>query len=1414
METNLYELTNSQKNIYLREQAYDRTPINIVSFSYIINKPVDISICKKAINEIIKRNDALRFQITKNENGIFQRIIPYEPEDILVINCKDMTVDEVKQKIDLNVGIPFEPFENNKLYKTTIYQLKDNQVVINFILHHIIADGWTSKVIFKQFNTYYHFISNNMNITDNPPSYLDYINSEKEYISSTVFERDKIYWENYIKDIPDMLPFKENILKKDSKVIRYTNHLSAELSDAINKFCRDLNISPYVFFIATYSIYLYKTTKKTDFIIGTPLLNRKNRSEKDTVGMYVSTVPIRIKINENTSITDLLKSIHHDTFEALRHQRYPYSYLLDYAKKVEHVETNLFDTIISFQNVCGDKDFVDYDINNFWSFPTHQQSSFEFHIFDHNNSGMYFLDMDFAEGVVKPLEMEFIYYRFVEIIKNILSQKYNSIYDIPYIPNVELDIILNKFNTNKSFSPSKTLIELFEEQSEKTPDACALKYIDKELTYKEFSQEINNFAYVLQSKGIQPNDGVTLLINRSLEMLIAMFAVLKCGAYYLPVDPLWPSDRVKFILKDSGSKFLITHNSFIPTFSSDVNCINVDQIFSLPNVSHDMLLPVKYSLSSLAYVIYTSGTTGKPKGILTTNYNIVYLLNSTRDKFVQNENDVWTLFHTYTFDFSTWEIYASLLYGGKLIIVPKEVTVNPKEFLHLLVSEKVTVLNQTPAYFYKVIEEEKLENLQTSDIRIRAILVGGEAVYARPFAYWKAKYPQTTIFEVYGPTESTIFASICELTDSDIRNNETFIGYPLQYYSIYILDNDGEILPIGCDGEICISSGGLCNGYLNNQVLTDEKFVYSNVVHKKIYKSGDLGFYDTDGRIGYIGRNDNQVKIRGFRVEIGEIEKEILECGGVSKVLVLPIDNKNFTKSLVGFIETNIPNYTDIVVEKLRQKLTSYMIPKLYQFETFPLNDNGKIDRKKLISFIESRQSQKKIIHPRSDLENEIYDVVCKLMSRNDISIDDDFFDDLGLDSLNIMELTIKLAKYHLEIQDINDAPSIETLANKILNIKNKNTSESIIENVEVINKTVDFNLKNVLLTGTTGFLGVHILKELIYNNSTNKIYCLIRKKDNKDAFKRISDTLKDYFGNIDSNKVQVIEGNFELDNLGLSMQEYQSLCNEITTVIHCGANVRHYGKYDSFYNSNVLGTINIIKFCEISKAKLAHVSTISVGGYTRTSNSIILDENRINIGQEFKNHVYMITKYKAECEVLKSIAENKIDAKIFRLGNIMPRLSDGKFQINYSENAFISRLNTFMRTQKITESYKNIKIDISPVDLCAKSILTILLNTNNQTIYHIYNPNVLTIDELLSFLHIHTKTVSNIELIDELKSSNNPFDAHLLNDLLESEYIETPVKNDYTINLLDSFGFTWNILDEVYLKNILNAKGATNEQI
>lgn len=1386
-----YELTNPQKNIYLREEYYPNTSINNISFTYYFEKDLNPEICVKAINKIIESNDALRIRIKKDGNNVFQYISQYCYEEIPIFNCVNKTLIEKKQEMEIDAKKIFK-FEDNKLYKFAIYKLEKNHTAIYVKLHHIIADAWVTKILLNQFMEYYNLFHNNETYIDiEQPSYINYINAEKQYFSSEKFNKDKAFWDSYLNSFTEAIPFKEIANKKTSSSNRYTNEL--DCSDKINEFCKINNITPYAFFIAVYSIYLYKAQSKTDFTIGTPLLNRKNYTDKHTVGMFVSTIPLNIHINKNETFIEFTKRIAIDLISILRHQSYPYQNMLEYTRKEKQINTNLFDTILSFQNMRPDENILECKFKHFWNFSANQQTSFEMHITDYNGEGRYFLNLDYNELFCNDNEIKLVFERLKNIINNVLKENL-PIKNISFISTEENNKINNIFNHFTNYSPSKTLIDLFEETVKKHPNKIALKFKNEILTYAELSQKVNGFANTLLNNNIKNNIPVSILLERSSQMVIAMLATLKVGAYYITIDPFWPLDRINYIISNSDSSILITHGKYINQHL-DMKCINADEI-DYSNLSNN-INNIPHSLSDYAYVIYTSGSTGKPKGTMMTNKNVVNLLHSTHINFNQTPNDIWTLFHTYTFDFSAWEIYGCLLYGGQLVVVPKETTINPKEFLNLLVKEKVSILNQTPAYFYKVIEEEKLLNLNLDNIRY--VILGGEAVYAEPLKYFKEKYPNIIIYNGYGPTETTIFAIMGEITKNDINDNNIYIGYPLENYKIRILNQDLLPLGIGCEGEICISGNGVCSGYFNNPEMTKEKFI--TIDGETVYRSGDLGYWNYDGRIKYIGRNDNQVKIRGFRIELEEIEKELLACKYVTKAVVMPIENNNYTKSLVGFIETSKENYVDTVLQAIRRNLTSYMIPKLYQVKEMPLNNNGKIDRKKLLSQIDFRN--KEIIKPTNNLEKELFDTITKIKNISNISITDDFFEDLNFDSLDIMQMSTLLSKYNVSIQSINNNSSIQKLAQSINN-KNDKSTINVFHEVEIQNHTFSYDLNNVLLTGSTGFLGAHILRDLIKNPNTKKVFCLIRNKNGVLAENRFKKFIKDYFtyedmANLD--KITIINGDFEKENFGISDEEYSNLTKKISTVIHCGAYVKHYGKYNKFHMTNVIGTENVINFVHKSNAKLAHISTISVGGYCDINDIKYLDENSINIGQTFNNHVYMITKYEAECKVLDAINSGFIKAKIFRLGNIMPRITDGKFQTNKLDNGFLSRIKTILSIKSITKDYLNLTIDLSPVDLCSQAIVTLLKNNTNNTIYHILNNNLLSVKDLVSNFNI--ETISTEEAIKRIKQLDDPHSAHLLNDLLYSNLIETKTIEEISCNELLNLGFCWNKIDTDYLDKI-----------
>ena len=1402
MEKN-YQLTIPQKSIWLTERFYKADTISNISGTLLIKDSVDFELLEQAIFLFIEKNIAthLHFKIV---DGIpYQYPAKFTPKKLKIYSVKSK--EELKKLEEDFVKIKFE-LSNSPLFKFNLVRLPDNSGGFNVTMHHIISDAWSMSLLIDQIVAFYSELKKGRTVeNDNNYSYIDYIQTEDKYLNSQKFKKDEEFWKEYFDKMPTLTSFSSQNMPVSSQEAKRLI-FPLEKSSEIYEFCKKNNISVFTFFMAIYSIYLYKISGVSDIILGTPILNRNGIKEKNTFGMFVNTLPIKNTVNSESSFIEFANKVSNNQFSMFRHHKYPYSEILKFVREKYNYSNNLYDTIISYQNARDNMKTSDISYSTNWKFCGEVSNSLDIHIYDMDDSGTLKLFYDYQLERFSEDEVKNINYRIIYMIEQILDNANISIKDIKLLDDFEKNKLISFNPPELKYDENETLITLFEKQVKKTPNKIALKFKDKTLTYNELYKYVCKFANYLRKKGVKPKTPVVLLINRSLEMVISMLATLKVGAYYVAIDPFWPVDRTQFILQNSDSKFLITNEKNVANFEDKIECILVESIYHLED---DSYFETPTTPDDLAYILYTSGSTGTPKGTLITIKNVVGLLNATHSIFKQTENDIWTLFHTYTFDFSTWEIYGALLYGSKLIIVPKETTIDPKAFLQLVIDEKVTILNQTPAYFYKVIEQEKLLG-EKVNLSTRYIILGGEAVQAKPLKYFKEKYPDIIIYNGYGPTETTVFAIMTEITAKNIEENDIYIGNPIPNYKVYILNKDNAPVPIGVDGEICISGVGVCNGYFKKPELTKEKFIKTKEFGL-IYKSGDVGHFCNNGKIKYIGRNDNQVKIRGFRIELDEIQKQILNCENVKKAVVVPVENSNLTKSLVAFFEATIPNISSIVLEEIKKHLTSYMIPKLYQIDEFPINNNAKVDTKLLIQKMYNTGEEKEKVKPNTDLEKEIVNILKSITGIKDISTTDDFFEDLGLDSLNVMELSTRLSKYKIEIQDINYYSNIQKLAKKIETHNKVNFFEDKIRNdISIINRPFKYNMSSVLLTGVTGFLGSNILYELLINPEVKKIYCLIRKKYNMTVEDRFNKIVNNYFSNYDikeliDKKVVLLDGNFEEIYLGLTLEEYYNLSKKITTVIHSGANVRHYGKYDVFYKANVQATKNIIRFCIDSKAKLAHISTISVGGYCNVNDKKLLTENKINVNQTFKNHVYMITKYEAECEILKEIENKNIDAKIFRLGNIMPRISDGRFQINMHQNGFLSRLKTLLDIKYTTNEINNLHIDISPVDLCAKFIIKLMEASCENTVFHISNPNFISMKEILDSFNVEFKLTNVENCINLINKLNNPLNAHLVNDLLSPELIETPYSCDITMKDLNSIKLEWPKITKDYLKNLYN---------
>ena len=1399
----IYELTNPQKSIYLTEQYFQNTTINNICGSVLIRQKVNLKILNTAINFFVKNNDSFKLRFKLEDTKLVQYFTKDEFYNFEVINIEDESQIEDLAKKEVNTK--FDLFDS-RLFEFKLFKLPSGFGGFIINAHHIISDAATLSMLAVEIIQNYSKLLKNETIESKPYSYVDYINSENKYLKSSRFEKDKLYWDEVLDALPDVASFvpqnTENIDIPSAK--REEFPLDLALENEIKKYCTQNHISMYNFLIGIYAIYLGKINNMEVFTIGTPVLNRTTLAEKQTAGMFINTSLLKIDISENIPFKEFLQNIATETIGMLKHQKYNYQYILNDVRQKDKSIPNLYDVLLSYQVTKATDSNLDVPYSAKWYGTDFISNSLNVHFHDIDNTGSLIVEYDYKSSKISSSEIKKMHNRIIEMFKQVLSNENIQISDFEIVTADEKEQLINTFNkTNYDYPKDKTLFELFEEQVKLTPNRTALVFGEKKLTYKELNEKANSLANYLRNHNIENNSIVGIMINRSLEMIIAILAVLKSGGAYIPIDPDYPSDRIDYVLENSNCSIVLTSRKLFDKIK--INCKKVDinlsnhSIYNLPKDN----LPSISKPNDLSYLIYTSGSTGKPKGVMLTQkalVNLTYYCNNNIPYLRDREHISIVSITSVSFDIFIFETLISLQRGLKLVIANSNEQTIPSCLNSLIEKENIQAIQTTPSrmqLFYQHIKDiPKLRNL-------KYITLAGEPLSI----VLKNNLLELThgkIFNGYGPSETTIFSTLTDVTNQ----KEITIGKPLYNTQIYILDKNLKPCPIGVSGEIYIAGDGVGLGYMQNSVLTKKSFITNPFSETSpiMYKTGDTGIYKKNGEIMCQGRIDYQVKMRGLRIELEEIEKVMLDYPSIHNCVVMKkVSSKNH-EFLCAYYTSDETISESELRALLRKKLPNYMIPKYFvKLDTLPYTPNGKIDKKKLPtpSF---NVKHKEIVEPKTTIELEICESIKNMISNKQISIKDNFFDDLNFDSLNTMELSSYLYKYNVSIQDISDYPTVESLANKIEKNLKVSHFENTLPKIDIKNEKFDFDLSNILLTGSLGFLGMHILKELLLCDKVNSVYLLVRNKSNVNYEERFNKTLNYYFKdsleNEAKNKVKLVLGDFINDNLGIEESEYKKLTKKITTVIHCGANVKHFGRFQNFMDSNVKGTQNIIDFCELSNAKLAHISTISIGGYENNPDSV-LSENTFNINQVFNNHVYMITKYLAEYHVLLAINNDKLKAKIFRMGNIMPRYLDNVFQTNVKDNAMFNRLKTITKLGKITKEYENVIVDFSPVDLCANAISTILQHPSEQTIYHIFNNNKISLKNLFELAKIKLKHVKQNDFIKEVQDMKSPLASYLLDDIQNSNTYLTPAVNDLTISLLKKQGFSWNNIDTNYINNL-----------
>ena len=1427
-EREYYPVSSAQKRMYIVSNMDENSDTYNINGGILLNSSVNIEKLQKAMDKIVEKNNILRTYFEVQDNGeIVQKIADDCTVKIHVNYAKNNDIQEIfeETKKIFNLGEP-------PLLDANLFLLPNGKTLLTLNVHHIIIDGTSLKLMLQELTKSY----DGKDIKESSISYKDFAVWEEKQLLEDKFRESKQYWKKQFEGGIPILNMPSTYSRPPIKSFEGETlnvKISKNITEKIIKYCKEKTITPYMFLLTCYYILLYKYTGQESIIVGSPISGRAYKELEDVLGMFVNTLPIKNDISPEENFEGLLDKVKENLLNAYSHQNYPFDSLVNELNiPRDNSRTPLFDTMFIYQNDMFST--VEFNGENAkYCIPETHTSKYDLSvetilIDDEFNLSFEYWTKLFDEEFIKRLSSHYI-----NLISSVIENKNMKICDISILDKREKKQILYDFNNTKmEYNKDQTIIQLFEKQVKLTPNNTAIVFEDSSITYKELNEKANQLARYLKEQGIESNKFVGIMLPRSIELIISIIGTLKTGACYIPIDPTYPDKRIKYMLEDSSADLLITNNELYQN-------IDYEKKMCLENFNIDLLdnknLNIKYNPKDLAYVIYTSGSTGNPKGVKITNGNLYNFVLGTKEKIDFNENKTMVSVTTISFDIFGLELYCSLTSGMKLVLA-NENEQNVSIMLNkLCIKNNVNMIQTTPSRYLMFLENsENIEFLRN----MTEILVGGEQLTENVLKGLKAN-SNARIFNMYGPTETTIWSTIKEMTNED----DITIGTPIANTQVYILDPKMNIVPVGIEGELYIAGDGVGNGYLNRQELTEERYLKNPFVRNSImYKTGDICKYKKDGEIYCMGRIDNQVKIRGLRIELDEIEKSIMKYNNINKCIVTGDKDENGRQFIVAYLTITNHISTNKLREFLKSLLPRYMIPSYFVvLDKIPYLNNGKVNKKALpkVDITYKKDKKTEYVAPRGNLELQLVSAFQNILAISPIGIDDNFFE-LGGDSLLAINLQVELMKLKINVTypEIFGNPTVRELALRISTAE-KNTFKvidkeefsefnKILENTcNKVSKIEKKDVGNILITGVTGFLGAHILDAFL-KNEKGVAYCAIRTENGLTLEDKLLNKLHFYFenkyDNYLGNRIVIVNSNLSQNELGMTSENIERIFEDIGCVVNCAAKVSHYGNYNDYKKINVTGTENLLKLCMKYSKRFYQISTLSVSGNSLVDQSyieqsfeqdVIFKENNFYINQSLDN-VYVRSKFEAEKLVLKYINKG-LNGYICRVGNLMSRFSDGKFQPNVDENAFIGRLISLSKIECIPDYLLNTYMEFTPIDYCAEAVIKLIqYPTNENRIFHLYNNNHVNIQDFIEVLKKYTiiDIVSNEEFlkkIDKLltrKDFSNILSG-VLRDFDENKKLvyESKVKLDanFTNEYLSKIDFKWPKIDNIYLEKFIN---------